>query len=232
MPCCRRSGRSPTSASSRSSLPRPGSSSVSSCPATASCSRRGCSRRSRRSPDSPFRWSSRSASRRPSLGNLTGFLFGRRRRPPAVRSPGLALLQATSTWSPRNASTRSTAARRSSSRASCRSSGRSRRSSPAPASMRHGPLRGLHAWSAACCGVPRLPIAGYELGRSIPDIDRYLLPIVVVIVLISLSPAIIGTIRARRGFDPPTVGHGTAPPPRVAPERPSSRHSPTSTPKA
>jgi membrane-associated protein len=45
-------------------------------------------------------------------------------------------------------------------------------------------------WGAA------LPIAGYELGRTIPDIDRYLLPLVVVIVLISLSPAILATVRA------------------------------------
>jgi membrane-associated protein len=43
-----------------------------------------------------------------------------------------------------------------------------------------------------------LPIAGYVLGRQIPDIDRYLLPIVVLIVFISLLPAIIGAYRGNR----------------------------------
>lgn len=43
-----------------------------------------------------------------------------------------------------------------------------------------------------------LPIAGYLLGQTIPDIDRYLLPIVVVIIAISLTPAAIGAYRANR----------------------------------
>jgi membrane-associated protein len=44
-----------------------------------------------------------------------------------------------------------------------------------------------------------LPIAGYLLGQTIPNIDTYLLPIVVVIIAISLMPAFIGAYRARRG---------------------------------
>ena len=43
-----------------------------------------------------------------------------------------------------------------------------------------------------------LPIAGYLLGQQIPDIDRYLLPIVVLIVAISLMPAIIGAVRSNQ----------------------------------
>jgi membrane-associated protein len=46
-----------------------------------------------------------------------------------------------------------------------------------------------------------VPIAGYLLGKQIPDIDRYLLPIIVLIVLISFLPAIIGAIRSRRNRD-------------------------------
>jgi len=38
------------------------------------------------------------------------------------------------------------------------------------------------------------------LASGIPDIDRYLLPIVVLIIIVSLLPAIIGTVRAQPGF--------------------------------
>ncbi len=40
-------------------------------------------------------------------------------------------------------------------------------------------------------------VAGYVLGSSIPGIDRYLLPIIVVIILISSLPALIHIVRAR-----------------------------------
>jgi membrane-associated protein len=38
-------------------------------------------------------------------------------------------------------------------------------------------------------------LAGYFLGHAIPGIDRYLLPIVVVIVLVSAAPAAIHLFR-------------------------------------
>jgi membrane-associated protein len=34
-----------------------------------------------------------------------------------------------------------------------------------------------------------IPTAGYFLGKSIPDVDRYLLPVIALIILISLTPA-------------------------------------------
>ncbi len=40
--------------------------------------------------------------------------------------------------------------------------------------------------------------AGYFLGRSIPDVDKYLLPIVGLIVIISVAPGAIHLIRERR----------------------------------
>lgn len=43
-----------------------------------------------------------------------------------------------------------------------------------------------------------VPVAGYLLGERIQNIDAYLLPIIVLIVIISLLPAIIATIRARQ----------------------------------
>lgn len=69
-----------------------------------------------------------------------------------------------------------------------------------------------------------LPVAGYLLGKQIPDIDRYLLPILVLIIAVSLLPAIIGTvranqdsIRARLGMQP-RVGRASNPVPAPVPE--------------
>ncbi|OGY88956.1 MAG: hypothetical protein A2677_00710 [Candidatus Komeilibacteria bacterium RIFCSPHIGHO2_01_FULL_52_14] len=42
-----------------------------------------------------------------------------------------------------------------------------------------------------------IPLLGYYLGRVLPDPDKYLLPIVLVIVLTSFLPAIIEVIRSR-----------------------------------
>ena len=42
-------------------------------------------------------------------------------------------------------------------------------------------------------------LAGYALGSRIPDIDRYLLPIVAVIIVVSLIPVAFELRRARRG---------------------------------
>jgi membrane-associated protein len=41
-------------------------------------------------------------------------------------------------------------------------------------------------------------VAGHLLGASIPDVDRYLLPIIAVIVVVSLIPVFVELIRARR----------------------------------
>ncbi|HEY3711108.1 MAG TPA: DedA family protein [Amycolatopsis sp.] len=41
-------------------------------------------------------------------------------------------------------------------------------------------------------------LAGYALGASVPNIDSYLLPIIAVVVLVSLSPLVVEVIRARR----------------------------------
>ncbi|MCX4775983.1 DedA family protein [Streptomyces sp. NBC_01264] len=48
-----------------------------------------------------------------------------------------------------------------------------------------------------------LVLAGYALGSSVPDVDRYLLPIVALVVLISLTPLAVEMIRRRhqRGTD-------------------------------
>jgi membrane-associated protein len=41
-------------------------------------------------------------------------------------------------------------------------------------------------------------LAGFWLGRSIPSIDTYLLPIIVAIIVVSLIPAAVEALRARR----------------------------------
>lgn len=47
-----------------------------------------------------------------------------------------------------------------------------------------------------------LPLLGSYLGKRIPNIDRYLLPIVIVIIVLSLSPIAVGLIKSRFGrFD-------------------------------
>ncbi len=44
-----------------------------------------------------------------------------------------------------------------------------------------------------------VPTGGYFLGKSIPSIDRYLLPIIGAIVVVSLIPTVIHALQARRG---------------------------------
>jgi membrane-associated protein len=41
-------------------------------------------------------------------------------------------------------------------------------------------------------------LAGYVLGETIPDVDTYLLPIIVLIVVVSAIPVGIEVLRARR----------------------------------
>jgi membrane-associated protein len=43
-----------------------------------------------------------------------------------------------------------------------------------------------------------LTLAGYALGSSVPDIDRYLLPVVALIVVVSLIPLAAEVLRSRR----------------------------------
>ncbi|MFK0237603.1 DedA family protein [Streptomyces vinaceus] len=50
-----------------------------------------------------------------------------------------------------------------------------------------------------------LVLAGYALGSSVPDVDRYLLPIVALVVLVSLTPLAVEMIR-RRGSRTPNEG--------------------------
>ena len=48
------------------------------------------------------------------------------------------------------------------------------------------------AWAAG------LTLAGYSLGTTVPSIDRYLLPIIAVIVVVSAVPAVLEVVRQRR----------------------------------
>jgi membrane-associated protein len=41
----------------------------------------------------------------------------------------------------------------------------------------------------AVCWAVGLPLAGYFLGKTIPDVDKYLIPIVFLIILLSLAPS-------------------------------------------
>jgi membrane-associated protein len=43
-----------------------------------------------------------------------------------------------------------------------------------------------------------LTLAGYALGSSIPNVDRYLLPIIAVIVIVSLAPLAAELRRSRK----------------------------------
>ncbi|WP_063837091.1 DedA family protein [Phaeacidiphilus oryzae] len=51
---------------------------------------------------------------------------------------------------------------------------------------------GTLAWSQS------LVLAGYYLGTSVPGVDRYLLPIVAAVVVVSAAPLLIQLVRARR----------------------------------
>lgn len=42
-----------------------------------------------------------------------------------------------------------------------------------------------------------IPLIGYSLGRSIPGVDQYLLPIIALIILLSVSPGIVHVLRNR-----------------------------------
>ncbi|MFB7269177.1 DedA family protein [Streptomyces sp. NPDC056244] len=46
-----------------------------------------------------------------------------------------------------------------------------------------------------------LVLAGYALGSSVPDVERYLLPIVAVVVVVSLIPLALEVLRSRRASE-------------------------------
>ncbi|MFG2602303.1 DedA family protein [Streptomyces sp. NPDC048514] len=63
------------------------------------------------------------------------------------------------------------------------------------------PVRTFTLWQVAgglvwSVGVT---LAGYALGSSIPNVDRYLLPLVALIVVVSLIPLLAEVLRSRRG---------------------------------
>ncbi|WP_336054591.1 DedA family protein [Streptomyces sp. CA2R101] len=56
-----------------------------------------------------------------------------------------------------------------------------------------------------------LTLAGYALGTSVPNVDRYLLPMVALVVLVSLAPLAVELLRSRRR--PQTAPGRPTPPP-------------------
>ncbi|MFD5544565.1 DedA family protein [Streptomyces sp. NPDC127079] len=62
------------------------------------------------------------------------------------------------------------------------------------------PIRTFTLWQAVGGLVWSLglTLAGYALGSSIPNVDRYLLPIIAVIVAVSLIPLVAEVLRSRR----------------------------------
>jgi membrane-associated protein len=62
------------------------------------------------------------------------------------------------------------------------------------------PVRTFTVWQVAGGVVWSigLTLAGYGLGSSIPDIDKYLLPVIALIVLVSLIPLAAEVVRSRR----------------------------------
>ena len=43
-----------------------------------------------------------------------------------------------------------------------------------------------------------VPLAGYAMGKSVPNIDKYLLPVIALIVVLSLIPVALEAARHRR----------------------------------
>ncbi|MFF0384135.1 hypothetical protein [Streptomyces sp. NPDC004286] len=54
------------------------------------------------------------------------------------------------------------------------------------------------AWVLVAAATVGLVMAGYGLGASVPNVDRYLLPVVAVIVVASLIPIGLELVRSRR----------------------------------
>ncbi|WP_239094898.1 DedA family protein [Planotetraspora silvatica] len=69
------------------------------------------------------------------------------------------------------------------------------------AGMLEVPARTFTIWQTAggLVWTVGLVLAGYGLGSAVPNVDRYLLPLVGIIVLVSLLPLGLELLRARRG---------------------------------
>ena len=162
----------------RHHLPRDGRRSSSSCRATRSSSWPECTRRRATSPcgRSPSAHSPGGPGRRVELHDR------RPRRPASVQPPPARASSAPSTCCSRRRSTRSTAARRSSSRGSCRSSGRSSRSSPGSRRCRYRRFATYNIVGGASW-VLSMTLIGFGLGNSIPNLDRHIEKVIVVVVL-------------------------------------------------
>ncbi|MFD0257874.1 DedA family protein [Kitasatospora indigofera] len=63
------------------------------------------------------------------------------------------------------------------------------------------PLRTFTLWQVVGGTVWAVGVtmAGYALGSSVPDIDRYLLPIIGLVVVVSVIPIVLELFRARKG---------------------------------
>ncbi|GAA3136563.1 DedA family protein [Streptomyces rameus] len=66
------------------------------------------------------------------------------------------------------------------------------------------PARTFALWQAVggLVWTVGLTLAGYALGSSVPNVDRYLLPLVAVIVVVSLIPLFLEILRGRRAARP------------------------------
>jgi membrane-associated protein len=86
------------------------------------------------------------------------------------------------------------------------------------------PTRTFTIWQVAGGTVWSLGVtlAGYGLGAVIPGVDKYLLPAVAVIVLISLTPLALEFLRARRAGHRPAA-EPAAPPPVAPAEQPAEQ---------
>jgi membrane-associated protein len=75
------------------------------------------------------------------------------------------------------------------------------------------PVRTFALWQTAggLIWTFGLTLAGYALGASIPNVDRYLLPLVALVVIASLTPLAVEVLRSRRR--PAAQPDPSAPPP-------------------
>ncbi|MFD8676978.1 hypothetical protein ACFV1A_28380 [Streptomyces seoulensis] len=55
-------------------------------------------------------------------------------------------------------------------------------------------------WVLVATATVGLVMAGYGLGASVPNVDRYFLPIIAVIVVVSLIPVGLELVRSRRSY--------------------------------
>jgi membrane-associated protein len=64
----------------------------------------------------------------------------------------------------------------------------------------HVPVRTFTVWQVVggLAWSLGLTLAGYALGSSVPNVDRYLLPMIAVIVAVSLIPLVLELLRSRR----------------------------------